>query len=489
MNKNIILCSDGTGNKNVETNTNVFQIYNSVDLESNDQITYYDNGVGTGSNKYIKGLTGATGLGFKRNITEMYGFLAQHYEPGDKIYLFGFSRGAATVRAMAGMIQTVGLIDCSIDECQTNGFFDDLKFEYQLHLAMKAYQSGGHVAEDFKKAKTLGVVDIEFIGVWDTVSALGFPQDTSWLVRVVSTALDWTSDWIFPHHFFNYQLDKNVQNVYHALAIDDDRKTFHPKVWNEVREDRPKNIEQVWFAGVHSNIGGGYPRSELSNVTLSWMLTKAENCGLRFKADTLSDARAAENVNGILYNARAGLNVYYRFAPRHIYNLTQKDGESILQDKIKIHKSVLNRIKISDYAPTLPNTFKAVDTPIKSKSRVYISSEKAKKFKTDINRIIAARSWLYHILVESTTTIALLGLWMNYFGPGAGKATSYIYAKLLAVVPEFMDNFLYYIYMTEPKYVIALGVFSVLMYGSYKLLRFLKKRTSKKINWLLLNNR
>ena len=126
MTKNIVLCSDGTGNKGGDgTGTNVYKLYHAVKLDDPNalQITYYDNGVGTQKNKYVSGLTGAFGLGFKANVIDLYEFLARNYQPGDSVYMFGFSRGAATVRACAGMIQACGLLDIDNPKCHDEAGF------------------------------------------------------------------------------------------------------------------------------------------------------------------------------------------------------------------------------------------------------------------------------------------------------------------------------------------------------------------------------
>ena len=155
MAKNIVLCSDGTGNQGGRgTGTNVYKIYNAVDIHDPDfvQVTFYDNGVGTNKNKYLRALTGAFGLGFKQNVKDLYEFLAREYDSEiknggpdekknggpDKIFLFGFSRGAATVRAFAGMIQECGLL-CIHRDGQGNKNYDEQEFQRLLKLAMKAY--------------------------------------------------------------------------------------------------------------------------------------------------------------------------------------------------------------------------------------------------------------------------------------------------------------------------------------------------------------
>jgi len=258
----IILCSDGTGNKGgYGADSNVFRLYNAIDLRGpgDSQITFYDNGVGTQSNKIIRALSGAFGFGFRSNVRDLYEFLARNYAPDDEIFLFGFSRGAATVRAFAGMVQECGLLYVEPD---MRSSFDEGEFERLIDEAMDCYEQHW---KDWKKdtekldsnpkklfkvsveeAEKLGFkleenVPIKMIGVWDTVSALGFPQDWSWLLEKPMAALDRWSDRIFPHRFYNYQLNKNVENAYHAIAIDDERTTFHPKIWREVPKEEQED--------------------------------------------------------------------------------------------------------------------------------------------------------------------------------------------------------------------------------------------------------
>ena len=225
--RNIILCADGTGNRGGYTpDSNVYKLYNAIDIhdQARPQITFYDNGVGTSSNKYWRGLSGAFGFGFKRNVCDLYEFLARNYDPGDKdresdhVFLFGFSRGAATVRAFSGFIAACGLIDGRAMAP------DELK--EKIKEAFNIYQRGGRKPEFGKH----GVIAIKCVGVWDTVSALGFPQD--WTVLSLGTfvlnalfkAIDVISDkTLFPHNFYNYELTDTVEFGCQALAIDDER--------------------------------------------------------------------------------------------------------------------------------------------------------------------------------------------------------------------------------------------------------------------------
>ena len=202
------------------------------------KITFYDDGVGTAKNRYLRAVSGAFGFGFKGNVRDLYEFLARYYkaDEDDKVFMFGFSRGAATIRAFAGMVQECGLLDIRNSACQKGGKFDEGEFQKQIDLAMRAYEkikSDRSLATAFR-AKAVkhdanapnGALQIEMIGVWDTVSALGFPQDWSLAIDWIFRVADKLSETLFPHNFYNYQLNRSVKNVYHALAIDDERMTF-----------------------------------------------------------------------------------------------------------------------------------------------------------------------------------------------------------------------------------------------------------------------
>ncbi|MBI1985889.1 MAG: DUF2235 domain-containing protein, partial [Rhodospirillales bacterium] len=181
--RNIILCSDGTGNKGgYGADTNVFKIFNVVDIHNKD----------------------------------LYEFLVRNYEPGDKIFLFGFSRGAATVRAFAGMIQECGLLDRNHADCKKGGEFDEQKFEEQIGEAIKAYvmhECCPRHALEFKKKAVKEPLMIKMIGVWDTVDAVGLPFDE---------LADFINYFIYPFKFSDLMLSPKVSQGRHAISIDDD---------------------------------------------------------------------------------------------------------------------------------------------------------------------------------------------------------------------------------------------------------------------------
>lgn len=362
MGKNIVLCSDGTGNTAIKgRGTNVFKIYEAVDLnhEQIKQCSFYDDGVGSGGLKLIKIFGGAFGFGLSRNVRQLYCELARLYKPDDNIYLFGFSRGAFTVRALAGFINHCGVLDtqyCRNDQALiklVKGAYKAYRHNYETFatrlwrrmfksLTLKKY--GFTTVEEFKQyTHDGGTTPIHFIGVWDTVSAVGFP------VMGVSNLLNKIYRFKFPDN-----KPGNVRFAYQSLALDEKRKTFSPELWDETPVKDTQEIinkpiiQQVWFAGVHSNVGGGYPKQGMSLVSLHWMMEKAHDAGLQFLEEDRRIYQGHANANGKLYDSRAGWAVYYRYEPRNI-------GELCDAKKVKplIHESVLQRsLLVSEgYAP------------------------------------------------------------------------------------------------------------------------------------------
>lgn len=351
-NKNIVICSDGTGNTAIkDRGTNVFKIYEAVDIYGHwldqglrPQVAIYDDGVGTETLKPLRLLGGAFGWGLGRNIRQLYTELVRVYEPGDSIYLFGFSRGAFTVRSLAGFIGSCGILD---REKLGSGDVSTLVAEaYRTYRATYRDGSGASKgarvkADSFRHRHSVihaqhapeGKVWIRFIGVWDTVDAVGLPFDE------LSGALNKVFRFKFPDHV----LGDHVQRACHALSIDDERRTFHPLLWDETSEqkqDGPTDrIEQVWFPGVHSNVGGGYPKQGLSLVSLYWMLNQAEGAGLRFVDCDRHLFVDHQNPFDKLYDSRSGLAVYYRYLPRDIAAICHKSGTSP-----KIHLSTIERV-------------------------------------------------------------------------------------------------------------------------------------------------
>lgn len=349
MAKNIIVCSDGTGNSAIkDRGTNVFKLFEAADLNGHradpnlrPQIAIYGDGVGTENFKPLQILGLATGWGLARNVRQLYREVCRNYDPGDSIYLFGFSRGAFTVRTLAGLIYRCGILDM-------NAIPTAHALKKKVGEAYSAYRKSYRTAmmklllgepktlpiERFREQNCLECeVPIEFLGVWDTVDAVGTPFHISDIINVT----------FHRYKFPDSSLNPMVRKACHALAIDEARDAFSPELWT----DDPR-IEQVWFAGVHSNVGGGYPKQGLSLVALDWMLERAQKFGLRLLQLDLSVIRDHASVGDHLYDSRAGVGVFYRWLPRNMQAICKKAGV-----KPKIHVTALERIAhgTDGYAP------------------------------------------------------------------------------------------------------------------------------------------
>ncbi len=311
MPKNIVVCSDGTGNSAIKgRGTNVFKLYEAVDLHGHEQnpdlarqVAFYDDGVGTERFKPLQLLGGAFGLGLSQNIRQLYADLVRTYEHGDRIYLFGFSRGAYTVRALAGLLTTCGVLDGgefgNDDELKAAVRRAYCEYRRKYRTTLGRYVRKPYTAEsarEFRERESAREVSIKFIGVWDTVDAVGLPDDIAAPINAL----------VYRFQFPDLKLSPRVERACQALSIDDERRTFRPVMWDEEGE-KSGRIEQVWFAGVHANVGGGYPKQGMSLVALDWMMTKAEAAGLRFLKSDRDQYREHNNVTDKLYNSRAGL--------------------------------------------------------------------------------------------------------------------------------------------------------------------------------------
>jgi len=328
MAKTIILLSDGTGNSAAKlAKTNVWRTYQAIDLSRPDQIAEYDDGVGTSSVKPLALLGGAFGWGLKRNVLHLYKFLCRTHVDGDRIFAFGFSRGAFTIRVLMGLVLSQGLVRWHSEEeldLLARAAYREYREErfrrsYSLasigrfiRRAFVAIRTSAAGREAYESARNRKVPSIAFLGLWDTVDAYGMP------IKELKTGID---KFIWPLNFNDPKLDPRVERAFHALALDDERATFHPLVWDESAEPphaTPKMVSQVWFAGMHSNVGGGYPDDAMSHVPLLWMLDNARAAGLRLKVAALDEYRLIATPYGRMYDSRSGLSSYYRYAPRKV---------------------------------------------------------------------------------------------------------------------------------------------------------------------------
>ncbi|HEY2843961.1 MAG TPA: DUF2235 domain-containing protein [Bryobacteraceae bacterium] len=398
MAKNIIICSDGTGNSAVkDRGTNVFKLFEAIDLNGHrtdpsltPQVALYDDGVGTESFLPLKLLGGAFGWGMKRNVLDLYTGLVRIYDPGDSIYLFGFSRGAFTVRTLAGVIAKCGVLDwtrMNTTEALRAGVaaaYRTYRRGYKTWLWRmfhgKSFDETKKLADQamlqFKTSQHAIDADIHFMGVWDTVDSVGGPFHTSDLINTFLHRFK------FPDH----KLSSKIKCAVQALSIDDARAAFEPLLW----EENP-NLEQVWFAGVHSNVGGGYPKQGMSLVTLNWMMQKAGDKQLRILPDDRNLYGEHGNVDDKLYDSRAGLGVFYRWKPRDMLRLWTEQKAGPLP---KIHLSVLERIAhgTDGYAPgTLAPVTEVVFTPTGDPDRDNAASVRAQAVKAALDEVFRKR--------------------------------------------------------------------------------------------------
>jgi uncharacterized protein (DUF2235 family) len=373
MGRNIFLLSDGTGNSARKLfRTNVWRTYQALDLSGTAQVAYYDNGVGTSSFKPLALLGGTFGWGLKRNVLDLYVFLCRNYQNGDRIYGIGFSRGAFTIRVLTQFVLSQGLVkEISSDEDlrhKTRQLFREFRRGRTTRLGVA---TAARAVRDFflrpfrsRTVEVERVEEIAFLGLWDTVDAYGLPIDE------LKTGID---RYLWPLALEDRCLDERIKKACHALALDDRRTTFHPLLWDESdeapfpREDHTdrERLTQVWFAGSHTNVGGGYPDDGLSYVSLRWMVHEAAKRGATFKADTLAEIEAQARPYGWLYDSRAGLAAYYRYGPRRLDPPRDKQGAVIPCPKI--HESVIWRMiaGTDGYVPlSLPsNLLVLTDTP------------------------------------------------------------------------------------------------------------------------------
>jgi uncharacterized protein (DUF2235 family) len=313
MVKNIIFCADGTWNGPGEPDcddksaiaTNVFKTFLNLDgkdtpetyllakeqerilYDANgtaEQVAKYLHGVGDSDNFLVKALGGTVGAGLITRIVRGYTYVSRNYVSGDKIFLIGFSRGAYTARALAGLIAAKGLLDRNTldlsDKEEAYRLGSAVWYEYRLsalradpnwlsRLAQMVLDLPGFFARP-PRAEQVVACPIEAVAVWDTVGALGIPAYT-----LEMTHLD-----LF--QFADLALSQVVHHGIHAIAVDEMREDFTPTLW-----DADPRIKQVLFAGAHSDVGGGYPYGNecgLSDITLKWMTSELTALGVRFSA-------------------------------------------------------------------------------------------------------------------------------------------------------------------------------------------------------------
>jgi uncharacterized protein (DUF2235 family) len=428
MAKKIILFADGTGNAFFTQESNIWRLFDALDTSQNYQIAYYIEGVGTSSFRPWAMFDGATGVGAPENIRKLYRFLCWNWEENDEIYMFGFSRGAFTIRTLIELMERnsvaawrayrrksvswksivpiLGRMFRNVFLFLWPGNWFRRRYQALFWTSNKKAAASDTVANAVVAQNRVGDrIPIKFVGLFDTVEAFGVPLES---LRLAIDKLVW------PISFPIEDRSDMVWRVRHALSIDDERTTFHPiRIKQEKKYEKsisemlratapvrnllakihrkdaaphaqttnppqnPDRVLEVWFAGVHSDIGGGYPDSQLAHIPLVWMMEEIREAdrefaekigkdsdghklGLRFRPGAEEDFQNASSPYGTLHDSRGGTSVLYRYSPRKIE--TKGNGTGSIHDVV-VHHSVIKRILdgSDNYAPVnLPHDAKVL---------------------------------------------------------------------------------------------------------------------------------
>ena len=305
---NLVVCCDGTWNTPKQEDngrpapTNVFKLHAAID-EPKDNKRYLE-GVGTSGRVWAKVTGGALGVGLSDDIKTAYKWLCESYVPGEsRIFLFGFSRGAFAVRSLAGLIGAAGLLDFSAGPTEAE------KRDH-VEAAFQSYRDRGKTQAPAPRHLE---IEIAFLGVWDTVGALGIPDELFFV-----NAFDRPGKF----QFHDTTLGGSVRVARHVLAMDERRQAFSPTLWTGATE-AGQDVKQEWFCGSHGDVGGSYAETGLGDVTLAWMIAEAEAQGLKFKP--LAKAQIDPNPRGVLHNSVKGVYKRFRTRPRSVPDVSRNE--------------------------------------------------------------------------------------------------------------------------------------------------------------------
>lgn len=322
--KRLIVCSDGTwSTQDQRCPTNVVKLHRAlaeVGADGAPQLSCYVQGVGTSTWQRLAG--GAFGWGLSQNVKQGYRFLVEHFEPGDELYFFGFSRGAYTARSLAGLVRNAGVL-----RAEHAGKVDDA---YSLYRDRDKHPRGEEAAR-FRAAHS-HESRVRCIGVWDTVGSLGIPLTGLHLFKLVNR----------PWQFHDTDLSSHVDAAYHAMAIDERRGPFSPTLWSKQPPSGRQEVEQVWFSGVHSDVGGGYPDDDLADIALLWMVERARRCGLAVQDPPDTDPR----IDGRMHDSYTDLYVLTQPSERQL-------GEVDPTHEYAASSAVARQDRDPSYAPNL----------------------------------------------------------------------------------------------------------------------------------------
>ena len=563
MAKNIVLLSDGTGNSSASVfKTNVWRLFQILDLRHpEEQIAFYDDGVGTSSFKLFAALGGIFGFGLKRNVIAIYSFCCRNYnclERQDRIYCFGFSRGAFTIRIVAGMIASQGLVKYEDNEADLARFAADAYRNYRRRFDSGILRYLGYIHIDLRGIRDaiirgwrrlrgqtavapemVPIESIHFVGVWDTVDAYGGP------IQEMTRAIDY---WIWPLSMPDRFMGAKVLRACHALSLEDERDAFTPVVWDEryvrakatvggvnkdwlftvdhdprdpearAREPLPQarehlppvdrqRISQVWFTGVHADVGGGYPQNGLSFVALDWMMDRAAAYGLRYldkQRQLLIDPQI--DPTDKLNDSRKGLASYYRYKPRNLKELYEAAaykpsimgdwrtirrlarGEQDTHPEISselhpdvdktllptplpaIHESVFRRIAegTDRYAPVVipaPDRYKVTgkDGAIADGPHAADPGEWRSSVQNDVWNWIWLRRVVYFLTTFATAFVAFIPYWVIYWPEFGRDAVGSFVNPVVNAAASFLPGFLepWFVAFRDAPGFVLLGVVAI----------------------------
>ncbi len=314
MTNRIVICADGTWNRpekdiSKDYPTNVLKFARAIKPVSGNtkQQVFYDWGVGS---YYDPVGGGVTGLGIRKNIMDCYRYIVQNYENGDELFFFGFSRGAYTVRALCGLINNCGILK--------------REFANRIELAFELYKKAGPLSKPdgekskkFRKKYSHESREVKFVGVWDTVGALGIPISFLGLFEDKD-------------EFYDSKIGANVKIARHALAIDEQRYDFEPTIWTP---NNVTDIKQMWFCGVHCDVGGGYKTENglsTSLFPLEWIADEAKLAKLAFEPYWIQVPTMTALPK--LHDSRRH---FYRLRRKHIRQIDHGKGQVLLHSSVK----------------------------------------------------------------------------------------------------------------------------------------------------------
>jgi len=306
----------GNGSGLVETN--VCRMFRAI-RRGPSQVKWYDGGVGTEWFNRLRG--GAFGVGLSLNIREGYKFLADTYEDGDDIFIFGFSRGAYTARSLVGMIRNCGLLPAGVTGADANS--DEMLEAYELYRSRDGSPDSERALR-FRSRNLAVMPAIKFLGVWDTVGALGIPVES----------FDEFNKESFQFH--DTELSGIVQNAYHAVAVDEHRKPYAATMWLP-KKKLDQVMQQRWFIGAHCDAGGGYEDRRLSDITLAWMMDQTKACGLVLDPACRPKVKIDDNAHGTLTDSFSNFlhGAFKLFEKRHYRDVCLSEfGQEVVDGSV-----------------------------------------------------------------------------------------------------------------------------------------------------------